>query len=204
MTLLFIRVIVIAKQNHSTGRSANGNLGNNPFGLAAIAVPLIVIFIRHLLTRDRDRLKGFNNASEEFRKVFNQALVDIRDDSFLFGTSANDDRIRTHRVAYLNFHYHLHGECRNQYDRIWNQYCRDYENMGRMGILTRVTRVDLEKDIGHLLEFAEYGMLKDMFFFWRRLWFILQLKVFGPDKETKDIVNKFLKLYKGKNPPNLL
>ena len=79
------------------------------FGLAAIAVPLIVIFIRHLLTRDRDRLKGFNNASEEFRKVFNQALVDIRDDSFLFGTSANDDRIRTHRVAYLNFHYHLHG-----------------------------------------------------------------------------------------------
>ena len=76
--------------------------------------------------------------------------------------------------------------------------------MGRMGILTRVTRVDLEKDIGHLLEFAEYGMLKDMFFFWRRLWFILQLKVFGPDKETKDIVNKFLKLYKGKNPPNLL
>ena len=32
-------------------------------GLTAIAVPVIVLFIRHILTKERDRIERFNTAS---------------------------------------------------------------------------------------------------------------------------------------------
>jgi len=159
-------------------------------GLTAIVVPLIVLLVNHIISKERDRIERFNNASDEFRKVFNQARVDICSDRFLFDTFGQAERINPQRVAYLNFRHHLHGECRKQYDKTWNQYCNHYDRIGRLLNLTRVSRMDLEKDIKCLLEFTEYSLLRNMFFFWQNLWFRLRLNVFGPDKKTKELIDK--------------
>jgi len=167
--------------------------------LFSVATLLLGFLIGHFLAIGRDRRKEFNAASDEFRKIFNQILVDIQSDRYGFGVPMSTEIIKTHRIAYLNFRPHLHRVYRCQYDEAWEQYCHNYENMGHMGVRTRITRADIEKDIKSILEFTEYRILRNMLFFCRKLWRWLRLKVLGPDKKTKELVEKFLKDYQDKH-----
>lgn len=170
------------------------------FSIVIIPV-LLTALLGSIITRKIKERQGFVDAAVEFRKVFNQVLVDIQSGRYGFGTPVSDDIIKTHCVVYLNFRHYLHGACRRQYDEAWNQYCHDCKNVGHRGRLTRITRVDIEKDIKSLLEFTEYGWLRNMLFFWKRLWFGLRLKVLGPDKATKELVEKFIKAYQDDEKP---
>jgi hypothetical protein len=168
--------------------------------LSLIFLPiLLTAFFISIIPRKLKERQRFIEATVEFRKIFNQALVDTQSGRHDFGTPVSDDIIKLHRVAYLNFLPHFRGGYRNQYNEAWDQYYHDFENMGHAGMFTHVTRADLQKDIKSLLEFTEYRRFRNIFFFWKRLWSRLRFKIFGPDKETKKIVEKFSKAYQNKN-----
>ena len=150
--------------------------------LASPFFPLVTLLlgflIGHRLAIGRDRRKEFNAASDEFRRIFNQAIVDIRDDdttAFINIFSLDKDRIKNHRVAYLNFRHYLRGECRNQYDDAWNQY---YDDSIYQWDFDNSIREKLVKDIELLLEFPEYGLLRSMSFVCRRIWWRIRFKFF--------------------------
>ncbi len=156
-------------------------------GLSVIVVPLIVRFFWYILTKERDRIERFNNASDEFRKIFNQAIVDIKGGRFGrlgFGTSPSDDVVKTHRVAYLNFRPHLRGEHRNQYDEAWNQYCN-------RGLFPQ------EEDINRLLEFTEYRLWRHITFIFRK--YTKTKKTTPLSKEEMELIEKICNLHNNTN-----
>lgn len=135
-----------------------------------------------------ERRKEFNRASDEFRKIFIQALADLRDDdtgTFFRVFSPATDWIKKHRVAYLNFRYYLRGECRNQYDDAWENYYCHFTWQSHFD--EAVCKV-LAKDIEILLEFPEYGLFKKITFLWEKY-----CSKFCPfKKRPKIVINKIL------------
>ncbi len=129
-------------------------------GLVAVAVPLVVIFVGHLLNGERDRLKRFNDAGEEFRKVFNGVLAETQTWGHRLYSSDNH-ALSAHYSAYLTFRPHLRGKCQQQYDQAWNNYCFDFKHSG-----------NVEKDIKDLLEFTEYKLLRTIILWWQRYTYI--------------------------------
>ncbi len=146
--------------------------------LSLIILPILVAtFFASLIPRKFNERQKFIEAVTEFRKTFNQALVDIQ--SSRFGI-INDDIIKNCRVAYLNFRPYLHGKYHRQYyDETWDRYCRNFPS------------ADTEKAVESLLKFTEYRVFCNIPFFLKRLWLRLRLKVLGPDKETKELIEKF-------------
>lgn len=138
---------------------------------------LITLFCWRAVNRKLKERESFLEAAREFREVFDQALADIDG-----GTPMNDENIKTHRVAYLNFRPYLHGPSRLQYDGTWSQYCDDCENINQRGMGLRITRADIRKDIESLLEFTEYKMLRNVRLLVKRLWSELHLIVWGSNK----------------------
>lgn len=142
-----------------------GNIfSDNPTFAVGSIIGLFGILASHRLLVYRERKKQFENAATEFRKAFNQAFVDIKVGDFGMLAPVSDEKIKTQHIAYLNFRPHLRGQYQRRYDEAWNKYYNDCKNLGSLGILTRITRADLEKDIKHLLEFTEYKLLRHISF----------------------------------------
>jgi len=150
--------------------------------LFSVATLLFGFLIGHFLAIGRDRRKEFNATSGEFRKVFNQTLAEIQSDKFNFGLLVSADILKIHRIAYLNFRPHLYRICHRQYDEAWNQYCY---NLNRFDCIT------IQEDINSLVKFTEYGIFKNIFAVFVKLWRKIRLKVFGPSEEIKKLVNEF-------------
>lgn len=133
--------------------------------LAALLVPLIVVYFSNKWNDTRDRMKRFNDSADEFRKVCNQIIVAIQDGTFCsFGIIADKEIIKLHSTAYLNFRHHLKGETQKQYDHVWEKYCFDLERIGQILLTKRSNRFDIEKDIKELLYFTEYRMFSNIKF----------------------------------------
>ena len=136
----------------------------NPIFATTTIVALFGILASHRLLLYREKKRNFDDCADEFTRVFNQAFVDIHDGRYGIGThSANQEIFRTQCITYRNFRERLSGGNRSKYDEAWEKYCHDYQNLGGMNVLTRITRVDLEKDIKILLKFAKQGMFRDLF-----------------------------------------
>jgi hypothetical protein len=156
--------------------------------LFPVVTLLLGFLIGHRLAIGRDRRKEFNAASDEFRKIFTQTLVDIQDEnSFFGGYSIDTDSFKKLQVAYLNFRYLLKGAYRNQYDEAWDQYCFDCKYQS---IFDDAAREKIAKDIKHILEFTEYRLLRSISFICGMVWWRIRFKFFGPDKETKILIEK--------------
>jgi len=154
-----------------------------------IITGLIGYLIGNNFALGRDRRKEFYAASDEFRKIFTQALVDIRDKNSLFDFySIDKGNFKKLQVAYLNFRHFLKGACCSQYDEAWNQYDFDCKYQWTFD---DSAREKVAKDIERLLEFTEYSLLRSMSFVFRETWWKIRFKLFGPDKETKELLKKF-------------
>jgi len=170
-----------------------GNIFSNNLTFATGTIlALFGILASHRLLIYREKKKRLDDSANEFRKVFNQALADIDGDIFIFHTSMNDAPMKVRHAAYLNFRHYLRGGSRNRYDEAWKQYCYHYENIGRgQGGMSAT----LKKDFECLLAFTEYRVLRNVSFYWNNFWWKFRLKVFGPDKETKELIEKISKHY---------
>lgn len=161
---------------------------NNPVFAIGTIIGLFGILAGHRLLIYREEKKRFDDSASEFRKVFNKAFVDVHDANIIYTTFTGDDeRIKSQRVMYLNFRPHLRGVCRTQFDEAWRQY---YDNYRYQWSFDDSTRDELTKDIEHLLEFTEYGLLQSMSFVCREFWWKFRFQFFGPDKETKEHIEK--------------
>jgi len=163
--------------------------------LTSPVFPLVTLLLGFLignrLAMGRDRRKEFNTASEEFRKIFTQALVDIRDENIPFDFySIGKSSFKKLQVAYLNFRHFLKGIRHNQYDDAWNQYDFDCKYQWNFD---DSAREEIAKDIEYLLEFTEYRLWRSISFVCQRLWGRIRFKLFGPDKKTKELIEEISK-----------
>ncbi len=149
------------------------------------------ILLGNFFAIGRDRRKEFNTASDEFRKIFTQVLVDIHDENVLFDVySVDKDVFKKLQVAYLIFRHYLKGIHRWRYDEAWDQYrydCKEHWDFDSD------IRDAVAKDIEHLLEFTEYRLLRSISFVCQRLWRRIRFKLFGPNKKTKELIEKVSK-----------
>ncbi len=129
----------------------------------------------------RDKRKEFSEAAADFRRVFNQALVDIQEDGGRYGHFISIHITKDQWVAYHNFRHHLSGESRNQYDEAWNDYHADDQ--------VSSSQDRLEKDVARLLEFTEYRLRRHMVFVWRKYF---PKKPEPLSEELTDMIEKYL------------
>jgi len=156
-----------------------------------ILAALLAAFFASIIPRKLNERQKFIEAAAEFRKIFTQALLDInKDNGFFGGYSIDTDSFKQIPVAYHTFRYFLKGASRNQYDEAWEQYCFDCEYQFHSD---DAFRNKIVKDIEHLLEFTEYRLFQSISFICRETWWKIRFKLFGPDKETKELLEKFSK-----------
>ena len=160
-----------------------------------IAVGLIGFLIGNFFAIGRDKRNEFIAAADEFRRVFNQHLVDIQSRRYGFGDAISEKIIEAHRLAYFNFRPYLRGEYLRQYNEAWEKYCHCCENLARTSIFIRTTHKDLEKDVKHLLTLTEYSFRRNVVSYWSRKARSVWLKIFGPSKKEKESTKKLIKLY---------
>ncbi|MEK6909908.1 MAG: hypothetical protein AABW61_02405 [Candidatus Aenigmatarchaeota archaeon] len=147
--------------------------------------------IGNRLAIGRDRRKEFIEGSKEFRTIFNQALVDIRDENIPFNlNSVRNGSLNKYEVAYHNFRHYLNWVCRNKYDEAWYQYSFHYKYEYNFDDSARKI---VAKDIENLLKFPEYGFFKSMTFVAQHFLWKIRFKFFGLDKETKELIEKISK-----------
>jgi hypothetical protein len=136
-----------------------GNIfSDNPVFATTAIIALLGILASHRLMMYRERKKRFDAAADEYRRVFDQALIDLQRGIFGklgFGGSLSDEVFKTHRVAYLNFRPYQHGVYQTQYDKAWDEYCH-------AGLFPR------EELIEHLLELTEYRWRRHIIYLWQK------------------------------------
>jgi hypothetical protein len=84
----------------------------------------------------------------------------------------------------------LRGKRQQQYDNAWANYYQDSEHLSNIFVFDSA---DIQSDIKQLLEFAEYSLWRNVISSLNDFVYRLRLKVFGPDKETKELLEKFSK-----------
>lgn len=156
---------------------------------------IIAFFLGHFSGIKRDKRKEFNSAGDELRKVFNQAIVDIRNGNW-FSESDTFKRANERYVSYLNFRHYLGGECRNRYDEAWEDYCLHSEDRYLLSLNSK----KIIEDIEYLLEFTESKKLRTIVFLWQKYTFRFFFKYFPQalDKKTKQRIEK---IFNHKNIP---
>jgi hypothetical protein len=159
---------------------------------AKIAIPILVVaFFSSLIPRKLNERQKFIEAAAEFRKIFTPELVDIRDENIPFDIySIDNDVFKRRKVAYLSFRHYLKGIRRRHYDDAWDQYCNDCESHWDFDYSVREK---VAKDIEQLLEFTEHRLLRSMFFVCSEIWWKIRFRLFGPDKETRELIEKISK-----------
>jgi hypothetical protein len=130
---------------------------------------IIGFLVGHYWAIRRDKRKEFIDASDEFRKIFTQALVEIRDEDAVFDVySVEKDFFKKLKVAYSNFRHYLRGIRRRHYDYAWRKYYHDCKYHWDFNSDIREVVV---KDIENLIEFTKYGFIKDIYLMWEDITF---------------------------------
>jgi hypothetical protein len=125
-----------------------------------ILTALVTAFFASIIPRKLNERQKFIDAATEFRKIFTQTLVDIRNEFFFFDAySIDTDSFKKLHVAYLTFRYFLKGTRRDQYDEAWEQYCFDCKYHWDFD---SSVREKVAKDIELLLEFTEYSLFQSI------------------------------------------
>ena len=148
--------------------------------LLIFLIALIPAFFLSFIPRKLKERHQFIKAATEFRKTFNQILADIQYSRF--GFYGSDDILKICRIAYLNFRPYLHRICYHQYDEAWDNLCYHFKSSG----------VDIiKKDIKSLLKFTKRRGFNNIFYWVIKFFNKLRWKIFGPDKKTKELVEKY-------------
>jgi hypothetical protein len=146
-----------------------GNIfSENPVTSIAIVAGIFGIWAAHRLMLYRDKKGRFDETADEFRKVFNAALVDICEDKSTFignATILDDERIKLQRIAYLNLRAHMRGNYLRCFDQAWECYYDDYRYQQYFDDSAKEI---IERDIHFLLKFADHRLSFRSLLVWHR------------------------------------
>lgn len=166
---------------------------DNPIFAIGTLLGLFGILASHHLLIYRENKKRADDAADELRIVFNQTIANIqnfrREDIYTDSVQWNNIIKRQH-IAYLNFRHHLRGKRQQQYDNAWANYYQDREHLSN---IFAFDNADIERDIKQLLEFAEYSLWRNVVSYLSNFLYRIRFKLFGPDKETKELIEKVSK-----------
>lgn len=121
--------------------------------LASLDSALIVLFVRHLLLKERDKRERFEKAAEELRKAFSICIAELSRGDIFDMKYISDDMIKLQHGAVINFRNFLNGKKLEEYDDAWKIYNITYKDLGAFG---GYTSKEVLEDIEEILKYTKY------------------------------------------------